>query len=251
MSVQVIFDRILGRLREKDYETGGGGVPSVPDPSRYLVVETTPMGVQRYFADYEECPEVTVTVRVKFNNQLVDAAEAHPNWEHPSTGIYQRTLNAPGVVASEAWTYVPGGVYLDHVAVANSKAFTLKAVYPAYWGIWPGNDTSSPDITDVVAALNQQQRRVTQDISNLVLNVPNDSESRAWLWIVTKGSASALNAEFNIPIIDAPVEGMEFISPVNNQLTMQGYRAYLSQNSAAPGLSFGNVKLSISLYQMP
>ena len=251
MSLTVIFDRILGRLRETDYEGGGSGGSDVPDPTDHLTVDTTPKNNPRYFADETQpIPPMTVTVTLRFDGDLVDA-DAIPNgWTHQSTGVYTKTLDEPGTVDAQQWSYTPGGVYEERTAVKSSPAKSLTVVYPAYWGIFPSN-TVNRDITAVVAALYAQGRRVTANMSNNVVNVPNNTEEAVWLWIVTKGSATALSNEFNVSVVNDPVSGMEFTSPIDGEIDLNGYKAYVSKNSAAPGHGTGNVKLSINLAHTP
>jgi hypothetical protein len=246
MSLTVIFDRILGRLRETDYEGGGGGGSDVPDPTSHFDVKTTPTANQKYYADQETSPGMTVTVTLKFDNALVDA-DATPNgWTHVSTGIYTKTISDPGTVAPQQWSYTPGGVYEERTAVKSSPGRSLSAVYPAYWGIYPGN-TVNRDITAVVAALNSQSRRVTANMPTTVVNVPNNTQDDCWMWIVTKGSATATPESFDISMMEEPVSGMAFTSPINGEIDLIGYKAYVSTNKADAGLGFGNVKLTINL----
>lgn len=249
MSLTVIFDRILGRLRETDYESGGGG--DVPDPTSHFSVTTTP-GNQQFFADAETSPGMTVMVTLKFDNNLVDA-DATPNgWTRQSLGIYTKSIAQPGTINSQQWSYTPGGVYEQRTAVKSSPARSLTAVYPAYWGIYPGYiESIDADLTPVVAALNAQSRRVTQNMTNQVVNVPNNTQEDVWLWIVTKGSATATPESFDISMIEAPVDNLQFTSPINGEIDLTGYKAYVSINKADAGLGFGNVKMSISLYHTP
>lgn len=249
MSIQVIFDRILCRLREKDYDPGSGA-PSVPDPTSHLTYEMTPGGNQSYLADAVPCPGMTVTVRLKFDGDLVDADSTPSGWAHPSLGTYTKTLDEPGTVNPQQWSYTPGGQYEDRVASVTTPSRGLTMVYPAYWGIWPYSDTEPSDITGVVAGLNSQHR-VTSNVANQVVNVPNTTEKNTWLWIVTKGTATALNNEFNTSIMRDPVAGKSFTSPVNAELSLQGYKVYVSKNLAEAGYGFGNVKLTINLAHTP
>ena len=246
MSLTVIFDRILGRLRETDYEGGGGGGSDVPDPTSHFTVTTTPSSNQKYFADEETSPGMTVTVTLKFDNVLVDA-DATPNgWTHVSTGVYTKSISDPGTVASQQWSYTPGGVYEERTAVKSSPARSLSAVYPAYWGIYQTNTVGS-DITEAVKTFGQQGRRVTANMPTTVVNVPNNTEEDCWLWIITKGSATATPESFDISMMEAPVSGLSFTSYLNDEIDLTGYKAYVSTNKADAGLGFGNVKLTINL----
>lgn len=246
MSLTVIFDRVLGRLREKDYEGGGGGGSEVPDPTSHFSVKLTPDVNQKYFADAQTSPGMTVTVTLRFDGALVDADATPSGWTHESTGTYTKTLSEPGTVAAQSWSYTPGGVYEERTAVKNSPARSLSAVYPAYWGIFPSN-TVNREITSVVAALNSQNRRVTANMPTTVVNVPNNTQDDCWMWIVTKGSATATPESFDISMMEDPVGGVAFTSPINAEIDLSGYKAYVSINKADAGLGFGNIKLTINL----
>ena len=246
MSLTVIFDRVLGRLREKDYEGGGGGGSDVPDPKSHFSVKLTPDVNQKYFADAQTSPGMTVTVTLRFDGALVDADATPSGWTHESTGTYTKTLSEPGTVAAQSWSYTPGGVYEERTAVKNSPARSLSAVYPAYWGIFPSN-TVNREITSVVAALNSQNRRVTANMPTTVVNVPNNTQDDCWMWIVTKGSATATPESFDISMMEDPVGGVAFTSPINAEIDLSGYKAYVSINKADAGLGFGNIKLTINL----
>ncbi len=246
MSLTVIFDRVLGRLREKDYEGGGGGGSYVPDPTSHFTVETTPRSNPRYFADAQTSPGMTVTVTLKFDGTLVDADATPSGWMRQSTGVYTKTLAEPGTVDAQSWSYTPGGVYEERTAVKSSPSRSLTVVYPAYWGIFAGNDASQPDITAIVASLSGQHR-VTANLPTTVVNVPNDTQDDCWLWIVTKGSATATPESFDISMMEEAVDDVHFTSPVNGEISLEGYKAYVSINKADAGLGFGNVKLTINL----
>lgn len=248
MSLTVIFDRVLGRLREKDYEGGGGGGSDVPDPTSHFSVKLTPDVNQKYFADAQTSPGMTVTVTLKFDGALVDAVATPLGWTRQSLGVYTKSIAQPGTVAPQQWSYTPGGVYEQRTAVKSSPARSLSAVYPAYWGIYPGNiEHSDRDLTPIVAQLYAQNRRVTQNMPTTVVNVPNNTNEDVWLWIITKGSATATPESFDISMMEEAVDDVYFTSPVNGEISLEGYKAYVSINKADAGLGFGNVKLTINL----
>ena len=243
MSLTVIFDRVLGRLRETDYETGGGG-SDVPDPTSHFSVGTTPTTNQKYNADEQATSSMTVTVTLKF----VDADAKPTGWTRQSLGVYTKSVSGSGTVAAQSWSYTPDGVYEQRTAVKNSPSRSLSAVYPAYWGIYPGNiEHSDRDLTPIVAQLYAQNRRVTQNMPTTVVNVPNNTQEDVWLWIITKGSATATPESFDISMMESPVSDVFFTSPINAELDLTGYKAYVSINKADAGLGFGNVKLTINL----
>lgn len=243
MTKKAYYDPILGRLREMDTDQGGG---ETPDPSPHFTVDITPSRNQSYLADAMESPGMTVTVTTRFDGDLVDADATPDGWSHPSLGTYTKTLANPGTVNAQEWSYTPGGVYGSRVAVKNSPARSLSAVYPAYWGIFPGNESTQRDITDVVASL-AAQHRVTANMPETVVDVPNGTAEDCWLWIVTKGDARATPEAFDITMLQDPDTGEEFTSPVNNSIQLDGYNAYISINKADAGMGFGKIKLTINL----
>lgn len=243
MSIKVKFDKILGRLREGC--KCDGGTPT-PPPTPTLAGTTTPSANQSYLADAQLCPGMTVEVRLRLDGTLVDADTTPQGWTHVETGVYQRHIDNPGTVAAQTWhhTTAPGSIYGQQTASYTSPARTLSAVYPAYWGIYPSSDAAG-DITAIVAAL-KDQHRVTQNLPQTVVTVDNPTANDCWLWIVTHGTAKATPEAFDISMMEDPVTGKTFTSPMANW-QMNGYKAYVSINRADAGLSFGPVKLTINL----
>lgn len=239
MSIKVKFDRILGRLREKDGDGGSPAPPLVPK----ITVETIGSN-KTFYADMQQSDTLTVVVKIWFNGHLVDA-DSNNGWTKTATGTYQRTLTEPGEIARTQWRYTPGGDYGSSTATGYSEARSLTRVYPAYWGIYPDNDASG-NISAIVAALNDQHR-VTQDL-NTTIEVPNQTANDCWLWIVTHNKATATPEAFDVTMLRDPVTGKTFASPMSGtDWNLSGYKAYVSINPADAGLSFGNVKLTINL----
>lgn len=240
MSIKVKFDVILGRLRE----CCQGSSPT-PQPVPQITVTTTGSN-KTFYADEQQSDTLTVVVTVKFNGQLVDADSTPSGWTRTSTGTYERTITEPGQIARQLWSYTPGGEYGSQTATAYSEARSLTRVFPAYWGIYPGNDASG-DISAIVAAL-KDQHRVTQYLPTTVVNVDNPTANDCWMWIVTRGEARATPEAFDISMMEAPVTGKTFASPMPGaNWNLSGYKAYVSINRADAGLSFGPVKLTINL----
>ena len=237
MSIKVKFDRILGRLREGD---DGGDTPT---PSPAFTVTTTGSN-KTYYADQQQTDTLTVVAECRYDGNLVDADSVPSGWERASLGTYSKTISGSGTIAKTTFTYTPQG---GSALTAKSDAKTLTKVWPAYWGIYPGDDTSNPNITDMVAEFEKLGNRVTSKMVNNVVNIPNQTENDCWLWIVTRGSASATPEAFDITILRDPVSGMEFTSPINENIELDGYKVYISINKADAGQGFGNVKLSINL----
>lgn len=241
MSIKVKFDRILGRLREMDC----GGTPP-PDPSALFRVSTA--GDNKvFYADEKQNDTLTVVVTLRFDGQLVDADTVPSGWTRTGLGTYQRSISEPGIIAAQAWSYTPGGAYGSQTCTGNSEARSLKKVWPAYWGIWPGNDASG-DITAIVADL-KSQHRLTSSLPATTIEMPNPTGGSCWLWIVTHGSATAQPAPTpGISMMEEPVTGKQFDSPMPNaDWRLDGYKAYVSIHSAKAGASFGNVILTVNL----
>lgn len=235
MTLKVKFDRILGRLREKD----GDSTPT-PPVTHSLTAVTTP-GNQTYLADEQTSPGMTVTVKLYFDGTIVDAASLPTGWLHAGLGTYTRHIDHPGSVDAQQWTYVHEG----RTYTANSQKRTLTAIWPAYWGIYPSNDAGG-DIRAIVADLAGQHRETAN--ANRTVAVPNPTASSCWLWIVARNYADAEStATPGISIMEAPVTGKSFTSPVNPSINLSDYKAYVSMHSAKAGASFGNVKLTINL----
>lgn len=238
---KVIFDCILGRLRQ-EYQSES----EAPDPTPFFTVETSPNSNVKYYADAEASPGLVVTVTLKFNGALVDADTTPMGWTRTDTGTYQRSIVSPGTVSAQSWSYTPGGIYGTKTATKNSAARSLSEVYPAYWGIYPSNDTAG-DISAVVASL-ARQHRLTASMPQSTVEVPNPTAHDCYLWIVTRGSASATPEAFDINMLRDPVSEKTFASPMPGaEWNMSGYTVYVSINPADAGLSFGNVKLTINL----
>lgn len=233
MPITVYFDKILGRLREKD-----GG--SQPTPPSHSMTGTTTSTAQSYMADEATSPGMTVTVKLYFDGALVDVPDTPANWTRTALGTYTRHIEQPGTIPAQTWTYPYQGQNYTY----TSPSKTLTAIYPAYWGIYPSND-ATPDIRAIVADLAGQHRE-TANVSRTVA-VPNPTGNDCWLWIVTHGSATAKPESFDISMMREPVTGKSFVSPVNPSINLSGYKAYVSINPADAGLSFGNVKLNINL----
>lgn len=236
MPLKVKFDRILGRLREKD----GDSTPTPPAPSHSMTGSTTPDRNQTYLADAQTSPGMTVTVKTYFDGALVDVPDTPANWTRTALGTYTRRIEQSGTIPAQTWTYPYQGQNYTYTSPARS----LSAVYPAYWGIYPSND-ATPDIRAIVADLAGQHRETAN--VNRTVAVPNPTGSDCWLWIVTHGSATATPESFDISMMRDPVTGKSFTSPVNPSINLSGYKAYVSINPADAGLSFGNVKLKINL----
>ena len=211
-----------------------------------FTVTTSPLADINYIADIEPCPNLVVSVNLFYEGVPVDADIIPEGWTHIATGEYQCSLNQPGTIDEQVWSYSIDGINGLQTFTANSAARSLTPIYPAYWGIYPSNDTDG-DITDIVASL-AQQNRLTTDLSETTLEIPNLTDSTCWLWIVTKGVATAKTAIFDLNMMCDPVEGKQFVSPMPNaNWELYGYKVYVSINPVDPGLSYGSVKLSINL----
>lgn len=238
MSLKVKFDVILGRLREKD---GDGNTPT---PTHTFTATTTGNN-KTYYADEKETDSLTVTVTLRYDGNTVDADSVPSGWTRTALGTYQKTVNGSGTIAATTFTYTPQG---GSARTATSQARTLTKVWPAYWGTYPMGTVPSGRIDSIAVALAAQHRE-TDDVANRVVNVPDDPKDDMWLWVVTHGSATVVDANFNMNIMESPVSVADFASPISGtNFDLSGYKVYVSTWPAEAGQGgFGDLKINITL----
>lgn len=239
MSLTVKFDRILGRLREADVET-----PTPPAPSHTFTATTTGSD-KTYYADEKETDTLTVTVTLRYDGNPVDAdTNGVPSgWEKvPNTiGQYSKTISGSGSTGAATFSYTANG----ETKTANAQSKTLTKAWPAYWGMMASNDTAG-NIDTIVASLATQHRE-TSNVSNRTINVEGDPKNDMWLWVVTHGSATVVDATFNQNVMEQPVNLSEFESPMNAQISLAGYKVYVSTWPIEAQQAGYQAKLSINL----
>ena len=245
MSLKVIYDVILGRLRQKDGD--GGDTPTPPSPQSHFTV-TTSGSNKTFYADEKETDTLTVTVTLKFDNVLVDADSTPSGWTRTGTGTYERSISQPGTIAAQSWSYTPGGEYGSQTATKSSASRTLTKVWPAYWGTYPSEIVLDHRLDGVVANL-ATQHRATSNVVNNVVNVPADQSQDVWLWVVTHGSATVVDNNLGANIMNAPENAPDFASPMQGtSFDLSGYKIYVSTWPAEAGQGgFGELKINITL----
>lgn len=241
MSLTVKFDRILGRLREADVET-----PTPPAPS-HTFTATTSGSNKTYYADEKETDMLTVTVTLRYDGNPVDAdTNGVPSgWEKvPNTiGQYSKTISGSGSTGNGTFSYTANG----ETKTASAQSKTLTKVWPAYWGTYPSGTVPEARI-DTIAADLAAQHRETSNVVNRVVNVGNPKDD-VWLWVVTHGEATVVDANFNLNIMEAPVSVADFASPMpDTNFDLSGYKAYVATWPAEAGQGgYGDLKMNITL----
>ena len=239
MSLKVKFDRILGRLREADVET-----PTPPAPS-HTFTATTSGSNKTYYADEKETDTLTVTVTLRYDGNPVDAdTNGVPSgWEKvPNTiGQYSKTISGSGSTGNGTFSYTANG----ETKTASAQSKTLTKVWPAYWGVYPGNVASGR--IDTIASALAEQHRETSDVVNRIVNVPDHPKDDVWLWVVTHGTATVVDALVGANIMESPVALVAFLSPKAN-FDLTGYKAYIATWPAEAGQGgYGDLKMNITL----
>lgn len=240
MSLKVKFDRILGRLREAD---DGGDTPTPPTPSHTFTATTTGNN-KSYNADQLETDSLTVTVTTRYDGNLVDCTPPDNTWTRTGTGTYTKTITGSGTIAAATFTYTPSG---GSAMTATSQARTLTKVWPAYWGMVDLGTVPQERIDSIVANLNAQHRE-TSSFSNRLIDVEGDDKKDMWLWVVTHGSATVVDAVFNQNVMQSPVNVTAFASPISGvNIDLPGYKVYVSTWPIEAGQSGYQAKLGITL----
>ena len=236
MSIKVKFDTILGRLREKD---------GSETPVTHTFTATTTGSNKSYIADVQETDSLTVTVALRYDGNLVDANTVPSGWTRTALGTYQRTVTGSGTVPATAFTYTPQG---GSAMTATSQARTLTKVWPAYWGTYPSGTVPSGRI-DTIAANLAKQHRETANVVNRVVNVADSPTDDVWFWVVTHGSASVVDANFGLSIMESPVSVVPFASPMPDvSIDLPDYKVYVATWPAEAGQGgYGDLKINITL----
>lgn len=238
MSLKVKFDRILGRLREAD----GGDTPT--PPVTHTFTATTTGNNKSYFADQQETDSLTVTVTTRYDGDLVDADSVPSGWTRTGLGTYTKTVNGSGTIAAATFTYTPSG---GSAMTATSQARTLTKVYPAYWGMVDLGTVPQERIDSIVADLNTQHRE-TSSFSNRLIDVEGDPKKDMWIWVVTHGSATVVDASFNQNVMQSPVNVTDFASPISGvNIDLSGYKVYVSTWPIEANTPGYQAKLGITL----
>lgn len=192
-----------------------------------------------YYTDVQASTEMVVTATITFDGQNVDADETPDGWTRVSEGVYTNTLDSSsGRVSAQEFTYTPnGGVYDGIELTKSSQQKSITAINPVYWGMATSDVYS--DLEEQISNLTRVTSNVSQSVS-----IVNPHQESAYLWILTKNSASATQLGFSI--LNEPTNNVSFTSTENPSITMEGYRLYISNKSAGAEMSFDNVELTIN-----
>lgn len=190
------------------------------------------------------------TVTIKFNGSNVDPTTKGDltTYTNSATGVYKRTdaTSNPITSASPAnaasFSYkVPAGTYgtgANQITVGASENIVVtgsiaqKAISvgrAAYWGWLDGNTIGSNNSE----ALNNAIAALTRITANKNEQVTNNKGGERYLWIATKGTASATT--MGLPVDFTTAGSKSFESPQNENITLSGYTIYVSQKVVANG----------------
>ena len=201
------------------------------------VISPTTSG-QNYMVDEAASTTMTVTVKTRFNGTLVDCDSTPSGWTRTATGTYQRSVTGASGTVAGSFTYtISGGTY-DGLTVTASSSASISKTYPCFYGF--AASASAADIATVIPTLTRWIGSLTPTAA---LN--NQLATAGYFWIVTRGSATA--TQLGSSILRAAVTGVSFTSTRNSDITLSGYKVYITTNSAAAGGKFDNVALSISI----
>jgi hypothetical protein len=202
---------------------------------------TTDSSPTSFVRDMKTEETMTVTVTVKFDGSNVNVNNTPDEWSSPSTGVY--TKQSTSSVAAQAWEYTPSSGKYEGISLnKNSSTKSISGIYPAYYGIVPSENTSNID--DMVGQyLNTSGTRTTTAVSS-DKSFANTTGQQAWLWILTHGTATARQSGTSIL---RDYSTVSFTSPNNTDITMSGYKLYISKNPIGAGLPLSNVSVNITL----
>ena len=213
--------------------------------SKYSV---TTSGSCTYNADEATQGTLTVTVTTKFDGVLVDSTPPS-GWNATSTGTFTKTAVGSGgtSVPVANFKYTPDeGKYKGIEVNGNSQAKSISVTYPCYHGFVTGNEYSQyvqDGVLDISSLGLKRSTTRVQDASATLLNGNNES---AYYWILTHNTATA--TQMGTSILKQPVT-VTLKSPQagHGDITMGGYKIYISEKSAARNSSFDNVNRKINI----
>lgn len=204
-----------------------------------FTIETTASGTS-YYTDTATQTTMTVTVKTKYNGNLVDANDTPSGWTKTGTGTYTKSVTGESgtSISATEFYYTTSGVTVHK----SSTTKTISSTNPAYYGLVASNNGSptAETLSQIVSGLG----RITS-AKNATETISNSSADTCYLWILTKGTAEA--TQFGINILENALSGKSFTSPQNSEINMTGYKLYISSNPVASGSSYTNVNLKINL----
>lgn len=186
----------------------------------------------------------TRTITIKFDGQVVEPTTSGnlSQYTKKSTGVYTRAITtASSAPATGTITYkVPAGTYAngtivvsatDNITVSGSLgAVGISTSNAAYYGF-----SASKDVDNVNSVI-KNLTRITSAISNkdnMKGKFTNNSGADAYIWIITKGESDMLS--MGLPALNNAVTGKTITSPVNEEISMNGYKIYIQKNAMSNG----------------
>jgi len=205
-----------------------------------FTIETTSSG-ESYYIDTNTDTTMTVTVKTKFNGDLVNADNTPDNWNKSNIGTYTRTITGVNgdSINAQSFSYTYNGTTL----IKSSSKKTISAINVAYYGLVNSNNGAAEITSQIMSSLNNG--RITNNI-NRTENIINDSAETKYLWILTKNTADA--TQLGISMFSNNITtGKSFVSPRNNNINLTGYKLYISDKSVSANGSYNNVNLIINI----
>lgn len=221
-------------------------------------VVTTGGSSTNYWADQEVAPNPTseVAVTVKFDNVNINTVICSDTikskdgdsayWNDDVLGVYKHTIDKTASSKTSSFTYSPsegdyGGLTVTKQASAKSVIVTPK--YPSWYIIVNANKTIADNFAEVIALLNNTHRQENLLNSYTIDNRGGSNGVR--LWIITKSNITSIKDEMSLDFKDSQGSNKSFISPSNNNITLDGYNVYVTK-TVGTDTSTGYVKVNIS-----
>lgn len=204
-----------------------------------------------YYADTTTAASRTRTISVSLSWKEGDAeavsvaADSTPTGWTKDGNSYKYALNdTTRSVAATTFNYTIPASNAKYGGITVSKASTARSisvVNPAWIGLYESNDAAN--VAAAVAAINASGRKTAN--VNEKMTLTNSENKTKWLWIVTKTSASA--TQLGQSVLNAAADAINFVSPNNANITLSGYKVYISKSSVDNGESFADTQVSITL----
>ena len=221
-------------------------------------VVTTGGSSTNYWADQEVAPNPTseIAVTVKFDNVNIDTATCSDTvkskdgdsayWNDDVLGVYKHTIDKTASSKASSFTYSPSdGDYagLTVTKQASAKSVIVTPKYPSWYIIVNANKTIADNFAEVIALLNNTHRQ--ENLLNTYTIDNRGGSNGVRLWIITKSNISSIKDEMSLDFKDSQGSNKSFISPSNNNITLDGYNVYVTK-TVGTDTSTGYVKINIS-----
>lgn len=181
--------------------------------------------------------EFTVSVQLKFDGNIVKADTTPEGWSYnDDTKTYTKSSNS--VVDATPFKYTClSGKYKGLSKTKNSDRKALSPIYPAWYGMINHDDGN---------LFNNALTKLTKITNsyNEIIDIPNNYDSDAYLWIISKGETYAKQLGNNL-FSDKIYKNIKIT--LVNRIQLEGYTIYISNNSCESNSSFDNVELIINI----